>query len=262
MSLPRLQLFEFNDLRWVGADVRDTLIESLSRGLDWGRTLTGLVGPFEEFLDAAGTRQVLDLCAGAGGPALILAKEFRRAGALPPEVRLTDLYPRRRAWERITRGEPTLVGHPEPVDATNIAAELGAGRARAIINAFHHFPPELARGILADAVRVRSPIWISEPFDRNPLLFLSFAPFGLAALLSNPVLTPERTWGKVALTWGLTPLALALSAWDGLVSTLRVYERSELEAMVAPLAADYRWRFGTYRYALGGKGYYFWGVPR
>ncbi len=69
MPLPRLQLFEFNDLDWVGADLRDTVVESLSRGLDWGHTLTGLVDPFAEFLAEAGTDRVLDLCAGAGGPA-------------------------------------------------------------------------------------------------------------------------------------------------------------------------------------------------
>ncbi|MCE7893176.1 MAG: hypothetical protein DYH12_26315 [Sorangiineae bacterium PRO1] len=102
---------------------------------------------------------------------------------------------------------------------------------------------------------------MSEPFERNPLMFLSFAPFGLAALLANPVLTPERTLGKAVLSWGVLPLTLGISAWDGFVSTLRVYEHPELLEMVRPFAADYRWELGTYRYALGGKGYYFWGVP-
>ncbi|MBK7581253.1 MAG: class I SAM-dependent methyltransferase [Myxococcales bacterium] len=261
MRLPRLQLFEFNDLDWVGSDVRDTVVESLSRGLSWGRTLTGMVEPFAEFLDAAGTERVIDLCAGAGGPAEIVVNEFRRVGREPPELLLTDLYPRERAWARVTAREPKIQAHYTALDATAIPAETSHGRARAIINAFHHFPPELAREILADAVRSRASIWVSEAFDRNPLQFLAFAPFGLAALLANPVLTPERTLGKTVLAWGVTPLTLGISAWDGFVSTLRVYEEGELREMVEPFGADYRWEFGTYRYALGGKGYFFWGAP-
>jgi len=261
MPLPRLQLFEFNDLDWVGSDVRDTVVESLSRGLRWGRTLTGLVEPFAEFLDAAGTNRVLDLCAGAGGPAQIVVDEFRRAGREPPEVLLTDLYPRERAWRRLVGVEQSISAHMSSVDATAIPRELGAGRARAIINAFHHFSPGMASSILGDAVRSRSPIWVSEPFDRNPLQFLAFAPFGLAALLANPVLTPERTLGKAVLSWGVLPVTLGISAWDGFVSTLRVYEHPELLEMAREHGDDYRWEMGTYRYALGGKGYYFWGVP-
>jgi SAM-dependent methyltransferase len=261
MALPRLQLFEFNDLEWVGADLRDTIVESLGRGLRWGRTLTGLVEPFSEFLEAAGTDRVLDLCAGSGGPAEILAAELRRAGRPVPEVLLTDLFPRERAWARLEAEEPRIRGHLEPVDATAIPGELGAGRARAIINAFHHFPPAVAGDILSDAMRARAPIWVSEPFERNPLMFLAFAPFGLAALLANPVFTPERTVGKAVLSWGVLPLTLAVSGWDGVVSTLRAYEHDDLMGMVGAHAADYRWVHGHYRYPLGGRGYYFYGVP-
>jgi len=261
MPLPRLQLFEFNDLPWVGADLRDTIVESLSRGLRWGRTLTGMVDPFGRFLAMAGTHEVLDLCSGAGGPAGIIVEEFRRAGQLPPEMLLTDLYPRERAWQRLSAQEPAITAHFAPVDATAIPEQLGAGRARAIINAFHHFPPALATRILEDAVRARAPIWVSEPFEREPLKFLSFAPFGLAALLANPLLTPERTLGKTVLSWGITPVTLAIGAWDGFVSTFRAYTEDDLRGMVGPLGSGYRWEFGTYRYALGGEGYYFFGLP-
>ncbi len=260
-SLPRLQLFEFNDLAWVGADLRDTIVESLGRGLRWGRTLHGLVEPFSRFLEAAGTRRVLDLCAGAGGPAEILVDELSRAGLAPPELLLTDLFPRRSAWERIAARAPTIQGHAEPVDATRIPRELGAGRARVILNAFHHFPPPLASTILLDAMDARAPIWISESFARDPRGFLPFAPFGAAALLANPVLTPEPTVGKAALSWGLLPLSLAVGAWDGVVSTLRVYEHTDLLRMVRDRGRAYTWHAGSYRYPLGGEGHWFWGVP-
>ena len=54
----------------------------------------------------------------------------------------------------------------------------------------------------------------------------------------------------------------AASVFDGVVSTLRVYTREDLEAMVAPFGGAYRWTWGTYDFAPGGRGTYFHGVPR
>lgn len=262
MSLPRVRLFEFNDSAWAPLAVRDTIIESLSRTLDWGRMLRGLVGPFESFLAEAGTTDVLDVCAGAAGPARILAREIHRGGRKPPRFLLTDIFPQLEAWERLRAELPGTIDYvAEPVDATAIAADLSAGRARVIINAFHHFGPELASSILADAVRNAAPIFIAESFDRNPLAFAGFAPAGIPALLLNPLLSPRQRLAKAALTY-LTPVMFAISAWDGVVSTLRVYDESELRAMVAPHGDAMRWTFGRYAVPFGGSGYYFHGVPR
>jgi hypothetical protein len=255
MNLPRLQLFELNDLAATPAPLRETIVESLSRALAWGRMLRGLVAPFRAFLDAAGTDDVLDLCAGAGGPAAILRAEFARAGAAPPRFTMTDLFPRPDAWQGL--GIPYV---DQPVDATAIPPALGAGRARTVINAFHHFPPPLAAAIVADAVRSSRGLFISEAFARNPLQFRQFALPGTAALLANPLLARRNRAAKALLTWA-TPVALLASAWDGLVSTMRVYAEDELRAM-ADAAPGFRWTFGTYEAPFGGRGTYFWGVPR
>lgn len=262
LSFSRAQLFEWNDLPWAPMALRDTIVESLSRTLRWGRMLQGLVGPFGEFLAGSGATEVLDLCAGAGGPARILAEELRRAGVAPPRFLLTDLFPQLEAWATARAEQPGVIDfEPSPVDATKIPPALAAGRARVIINAFHHFPPDLARTILADAVRGSSGIFISEPFDRNPLRFLSFVPVGLAALAVNPVLTSRARLQKALLTWA-TPVALAASAWDGFVSTLRVYSEGELRGMVQGSEGEFRWEYGVYGYPPAGRGYYFYGVRR
>ncbi|MBI2894511.1 MAG: class I SAM-dependent methyltransferase [Deltaproteobacteria bacterium] len=259
--MKRAQLFEFNDLEWVGPDLRDSIVESLSRTLRWGGVLRELVAPFRAFLDEAGTHEVLDLCCGAGGPAEILAAEFRRSGDRSPRFILTDLFPRVLAWERARAADPESIDFfPEPVDATRIPDSLGRGRARVVINAFHHFPPEIARSILADAARSGASIFISEPFDRNPLRFVPWAPMGIAAAMANPVLTPEPRLGKFLITW-FSPVMLSVSAWDGFVSTLRIYTEADLREMVAPFGERYRWEFGRYRYFPLGRGYYFYGVP-
>jgi hypothetical protein len=261
-ALPRLQLFEFNDLPWVPAAVRDTVVESLSRTLDWGHMLEGLVAPFEGFLEGSGAREVLDIGAGGGGPASIVAREITRAGRVPPRFILTDLHPRHAAWAKLRDAQPAAIDFESAsVDATQIPARLADGRARTIINVLHHFPPALASAILEDAVRGSRGVFIAEGFERNPLMFANFAAAGLPALALNPVLSPRDRLAKAALTW-LTPAAMAISLWDGLVSTMRVYSEEELRAMVAPFGGAWRWEYGTFRYPPFGVGYYFFGLPR
>jgi hypothetical protein len=262
MTPPRMQLFEFNDLAWAPRALRDTVVESLSRTLEWGRILRGLVSPFERFLAECGTSELLDIGAGAGGPARIMVREITSQGRKPPRFLLTDLHPRPEAWAKVAAESGGAIDFvAEPVDATSIPPALAEGRARSIINVFHHFPPGLARQVLADAVRGGRGVFVAEGFERNPGSFVSFGPAGLPALLLNPVLSERDRLAKVLLTW-LTPAALAIGIWDGLVSTLRVYTEAELREMVAPFGGHWRWEYGTYAFAPGGRGYYFYGVPR
>lgn len=261
MRLTRRQWFEWNDLAATPAPLRDAIVETLSRTLRWGRMMEGLVTPLREFLTAAGTDEVLDVCAGAGGPAAILADELTRAGGAPRFL-LTDLFPRVPVWDALRAAHPGVIDYvADPVDATAIPAAVAAGRARMVVNAFHHFPPPLAQAIVDDAVAHGKGLFISEAFERNPLAFTRFAPAGLAALAATPLLTRTDRLAKAMYTWA-TPLALLAGTFDGLVSTLRIYDERDLRAMIAPHGDRFRWTYGTYRYPLGGVGTYFWGVPR
>ncbi|HQY62974.1 MAG: hypothetical protein IPF92_11600 [Myxococcales bacterium] len=260
MALPRAQLFEFNDSAWAPPALRESIVEALSRALTWGRMLRGLAGPFSDFLDRAGADSVLDLCSGAGGPAAILARELARQGARAPRFLLTDLHPHPDAWARLASAHPGVVEYEaSSVDATRIPADLGAGRVRVIINALHHFSPDLAGAILRGACERSPGVFVAEGFERNPLLFAAFAVPGLLGLYANPALAPRRKLAKAWLTWA-TPTALVASVWDGLVSTLRVYTEDELRVMVAPLGDAFTWTYGTYPIGALGRGYYFYGV--
>jgi hypothetical protein len=257
MPLPRLQLFEVNDAAWAPPAVREQLIESLSRALDWGGMLRGLSAPFAGFLAETGATEVLDLCAGAGGPASILARELRRAGHRPPRFLLTDLRPHPEAWAALQRQDPEVIDFvAEPVDATAIPALLGTGRARALINGLHHLPPQVASAVLRRAADGSPGIFIAEGFPRSPLRWFPMAPMAALSMLVNPLLSPRRQLQKALLL----PLTLAIGPWDGLVSTLRVYTEPELREMVAPLGDAFRWTSGTWRFPLGGLGTWFAGV--
>ena len=260
MAMQRHHLFEFNDSPWAPVALRETVIESLSRTLQWGRVLEGLVGPFRSFVEQAGVDQVLDLCSGAGGPAAVLVREMGRAGKKPPRFLLTDLQPRPELWSKLRDAHPEAIDFvAEPVDATRIPEAIGKGRARVIVNSFHHFGPELARDILLGACEGAPGVFVAEGFERHPRGFLPFAVAGFPALLLNPILSPGHRLQKAMLTW-LSPIAAAVSVWDGIVSTLRVYSEEELREMVAPLGDAFVWRYGTYRFPVRGLGYYFYGV--
>lgn len=262
MPLPRLQLFEFNDLPIVPAPIRDSVVESLSRVLDWSGMVAAYAAPFERFLTAAGTRQVLDLGSGAGGPAALLVDALRAAGAAPVHFQLTDLHPHPESWARVLVGrEASLTYVAEPVDATAIPAPLAAGRVRTILNVLHHFPPALAQAVLLDAVQTGEGVFVAEGFERNPLRYLPMWPTGIPAMLLNPVLSPRDNVAKALLTW-FTPTAALVGLWDGVVSTLRVYTEAELRAMVAPAGDNFEWTYATYDYGVGGRGYNFSGVRR
>jgi hypothetical protein len=258
----RRQLFEFNDSSWAPRALRDTIVESLSRALSWGHLMAGLVAPFEEFVARAGVDEVLDLGSGAAGPARILVEEIDRAGRRPPRFVLTDLLPQLAAWTAAREAFPEHIDFiGEPIDATAIPPAVAGGRARVIINVFHHFPPELAQSILRDAVAGSAGVFIAEAFDRNPLRFAPFIPVGVLSLIANPFLAArDRAW-KALMTFA-SPIVVGASIWDGLISTMRVYSRDELEAMVAPLGDRFEWTWGYHHFSPGGRGYYFYGVPR
>jgi hypothetical protein len=259
MALPRLHLFEFNDSPWAPAPVREALIEALSLALDWGRMLRGAVGPFATFLEQTGATEVLDLCAGAGAPAAILARELRLAGKRPPRFLLTDLMPHAGLWAALQEQDPEAIDFVEgPVDATCIPPGLGAGKARMIVNALHHLPPRLAGEVLRGACAGGPGVFVIEGFERSPARFFPMAPMGLWALVANLWRTPRNRLAKVLLF----PATLLAAPWDGLVSTLRVYTEAELREMAAPLSGEFDLSYGTFPFPLGGRMYWFSAVRR
>jgi hypothetical protein len=259
MALPRLHLFEFNDTAWAPVAVREALIEALSHALDHGHMLQGLALPFAQFLDRTGATEVLDLCAGAGGPAAVLARELRAAGRRPPRFLETDLQPHPETWAQLKAADPEAIDFvPGSVDATAVPPELARGRVRLVINGLHHLRPPLAQAVLRAACADSPGVFVAEGFERNPLRFLPIAPRGIVGLAGVPLRSPRRRLAKALLL----PLSLVAAAWDGVVSTLRVYTEAELRAMVEPAGDAFEWSYGTWDFGLGGRSYWFAGVRR
>ncbi|HKU38234.1 MAG TPA: hypothetical protein VJR89_08805, partial [Polyangiales bacterium] len=149
----RRQLVELEDLAWFPRVLRDggtAFLEFAERSSGHGRKL---VAPLVRALDATGEAHLVDLCSGGGGPAANVVSELAKHGR-DVRVTLTDRYPNAQAFAHAAAASGGKVtGRLEAVDATDVPRELTGFRT--LWNAFHHFPPELARKILSDAVAQR-----------------------------------------------------------------------------------------------------------
>jgi hypothetical protein len=238
----RLHLFELGDQPWLPAPVHRGLTEFLAFAANLAPvTYARFAERLREAMAATGDRTILDLASGAGGPvpsllALLAARDY------PVTARLSDLRPHREALAQVAAasgGAITVV--PEPVDAAAVPPALDGFRL--IANAFHHFRPEAARRVLADAVRQRRGIAVLEATERRWAALLTTLLSPLVVWALTPFMRPRRL-DRLALTY-LVPLIPLCTAWDGLVSCLRVYSPDELRALAASLPAnDHVWEAG------------------
>lgn len=260
VSMGRMHLVELEDQPWFPTTLRDggtAFLEFAERTSGHGRML---VAPLERALDATGETRLVDLCSGGGGPAASIADELAKRGRTVT-VTLTDRYPNLPAFERAAReSRGNVVGRAEPVDATAVPAELRG--VRTIFNAFHHFTPEQARKVLADAVAQRQPIGVFEVVSREFPMLLGLLLTPITVTFSMPLWRPFR-WPWLLWTW-IVPVMQAFVLWDGLVSWLRIYGVDELRALVAEIdAPDWDWDIGTVK--LGNAplhGTYLVGYPK
>jgi hypothetical protein len=239
--MARLHVFEFEDQSWFPALLRAQMTDYLVYSV---RLLRGFpsyaASRLAPALRARGQRRLVDLGSGSGGvmPEVVRAladEQEIQAGAL-----LTDRYPSG-AHAAEAREKPTgrVDFHPDPVDATHVPADLHG--ARTLFLSFHHFRPEPARKILADAVRAGSGIAIFELTERRLISMLGAVPgIPIMVLLLTPFIRPFQ-WSRLLFTY-LLPILPLLIFWDGLVSHLRTYSVEELEQLVAELdAPDWHW---------------------
>ena len=239
----RLHLIEIIDQKWCPANIRDGITDFLR----WFEHFTNIYRPvfprLKRFLLEFRSERIVDLCSGSGGPWVTLYRGFNDVKEYEPTVWLTDIYPKCPAFEAsrsLSSGKIRF--YPEPVSATSVPANLSGFRT--MFSAFHHFPPQEARSILADAVRNRQAIAICEISQRHPLtiLIMCFSPFFV--LLATPFIKPFRWW---RLFWTyLIPVIPFAFMFDAIVSCLRTYSCKELCELTEGVdgGSSYYWEIG------------------
>jgi hypothetical protein len=242
----RLELQEIHDHPGFPGFLRDLVTDALQSLWEFGNSYRPVLGRLLDGMERAGTREVLDLCSGGGGPWLRLIREPDLQ--LPPGivVRLTDKYPNRAAFARASQVSPMLQSESDSIDATRIPERLDGFRT--IFSSFHHFGPDSARQVLADAASQQRGVGIFEMARRSPRTMLTICCLPLLSWLLAPSIRPFR-WSRLFWTYVL-PLVPFVLFYDGLVSCLRAHSQEELEELVRPLSSsEYRWTIGE---ELGG----------
>jgi hypothetical protein len=261
--MARVHLFELEDQPWFPRVLRDAGTAYLEFAARVAGHSKALAPKLAEALARSGEKRIVDLCSGGAGPVAEVVDALAVRGT-EVHALLTDFYPNQGSLARVAaRSAGRIDWLREPVDATQVPRSLAG--LRTIFNAFHHFRPETARGIVADATEAGRPIAIFELVGRDwlALLGILFAPLTFA--LALPFLRPFR-WLWLPLTY-LVPILPLFVLWDGLVSCLRVYSPSELQAIVDSLEPRHRdaydWEIGRIRLP-GPPVYatYLVGVPR
>ncbi len=226
----RFHFIELEDLPGWPKVFRDGMTDYLETVVRLTNPYAVVVPKLAAALEACQATHVLDLCSGAGGPWAILLPmlQYRK-----PVVLLTDFYP--------NPAHTTLPYHPEPVDATAVPATLLGFRT--LFASFHHFRPEQARAILADAVAKRQGIAVFEATARTfwGVFGMLFVP--IAVWLFTPQIRPVRL-SRLFWTYVLPVLPLAI-LFDGVVSCLRTYTPDELRELVVGLDESYTWEIGS-----------------
>lgn len=256
----RLQLVELEDLAWFPRAVRDGGTDWLAFVANATRAFAPVAPKIRAVMAATGTDQVVDLCSGGGGPWLTLERDLAATG--PVRVELTDRFPNLAAFRDVrARSGHRLAFREFPVDATDVPGHLEG--VRTIFNAFHHFRPDVARAILADAVRKRRGIAVFDAVTHRGVGVVGIPLQVPAILLLTPFVHPFR-WSRLLFTYAI-PLIPALVVFDGTVSILRAYLEDELRELVAtmPDHDSFTWDIGSI--LLGGLPVgltYLTGVPR
>jgi hypothetical protein len=237
----RFHLSELEDQEWCPDIIRESIVDTL-------RVATHFFGFYREvpavllrIFRQTGDRKIVDLCSGGGGPWESLHKSFT-SGEDPYQIYLTDINPNHAVLSQLqeeTNGRVKFI--EKSVSALSFPQELDGFRT--LFTCFHHFKPEQAQQVLADAVDNGQGIAIFEFTRRHPLSILMMFSAVVGPLFFVPFMRPFR-WSRIVLTYLLPVIPLA-ALWDGVVSCLRSYTEEELQEMTEAFAGSgYQWEVG------------------
>lgn len=244
----RFHLFEWEDQPWLPAVFRDFITDHLryTSNEEMRRPINVAIAQrLKGVLERAGTARIVDLCAGAGGPLVNIGRILAQEMQCSVQILVTDLYPNVAAFRELeAQSNGTITARYESTSALDVPSEITG--VRTLFTALHHFKPNQAHLVLADAVRKRAPIAVFEPLERTVRMVLLL---GIASFIRGFTHTPRvgsLTFQRFLVTY-VVPLAPLIFAWDGIVSVLRSYTPDELHRLASCVqATGYRWETGRF----------------
>ncbi len=241
----RIQFIELHEQPWVPSFLRHYVTDALQFGFNLFNVYASVAPLLERALNSTGSRSIVDLGSGAGGPWVQLSERLQasqRDQQPALQICLTDRYPNLAAFENIRAASENRIDfYTDAVDATNVTSQLKG--LRTMFTSFHHFPPEAARAILQNAVDAGEGIAVFEITRRAPRTLALTLGFDLALSIATAWIRPFR-WSRLLWTY-LIPIVPFILLFDGVVSCLRSYKPREMREIVAKLtASEYQWEVG------------------
>lgn len=267
--MKRIHLFEFEDFSWFPTSWRTgmtNLIVVLQKMMGIPKVLSDLLHNIRERHPFS---EIVDTGSGSGGALIDAVKVYNNEYSGDPlSLTLTDLNPNPSFVERINSlNNPNLKYLPEPVDARHLG-QTPKG-LKTMMNSFHHMTPEVAKNILKSAVESRQPLLIYEMAENKVPLIIWWLllPLSLVILMimtwfMTPFVKP-LTFKQLLFTY-LIPIIPLAYAWDGQVSSVRMYTFEDIEVLLQDLRADdYEWVVDRPLNKKGKPvGYYILGLPK
>ncbi|TGD56714.1 hypothetical protein [Flavobacterium humi] len=236
--MSRIHLFEFEDMNWFPAFLRNYITDFLQFLSNKTNMFQKGIPIIEKGLDKTGTSLIVDLASGGGGGMLRINEELSKTNRIF-KILLTDYYPNLAAFEYTKKKSSNFYSIDTPVDARNVPENLKGLRTQFL--SFHHFNPTDAQQILQNAVNAKSGIAIFEAQERSAASIVSMLFSPITVFIMTPFIRPFRL-GRIVFTY-LIPIVPLVVLWDGLVSSLRTYSVAEMKALVAKLdnADGFEW---------------------
>jgi hypothetical protein len=239
--MSRLHIFEWEDQPWFPEIFRNFITDHLVFLVS--RAFAPAMPKLAEAMKSSGHNTIVDLCSGGGGPLPALLPELSDELGESVNATLTDLYPNIEAFEEAkAKSDGDIDYRKESTSAIDCPESLEGFRT--IFTALHHFRPEGAKKILADAVDKQVPIAAFEAQERSfaQLIVIPFVIF-VSAFIMTPFVG-RLSVGRVFFTY-IIPLAPLFFTWDAVVSCLRTYDPDELKELTEELHKNsYRWEIG------------------
>lgn len=247
--IPRIHLFEWEDFSWFPKGLRDPMtdfLEFISHKSQMFQVVAPIIG---QYMTHRKCKQITDLASGGGGPWRQLIPSLEE---LHPQfkVLLTDKYPNLKAFDKLASEFPNHVEYSrEPVDLLNYKDTTNSLQTQFL--SLHHFRPTQVEAIFRNAATHNQSILIVEGQERNLLSLIAMLFSPINVLIMTPFIRPV-TAGRIVFTY-LIPLLPLLVLWDGVVSVLRTYKKSELEnlAQKADPEGMLKWTYGRGKGLVG-----------
>ncbi len=228
--MSRIHLFEFEDLQWFPAFLRNYMTDFLQFLTNKSKLFRPIIPIIEKGIERSDKNKIIDLSSGGGGGLLWIGQELQKRNP-DLSIVMTDLYPNIPAFTYTKQQSKNFEYIADPVDARDIPDKLKGLRTQFL--SLHHFRPEDAKKILQNAVDTKQNIAVFEGQERSlaSIFAMIFSP--ITVLLVTPFIKPFSL-GRIVFTY-LIPLVPVFVLWDGVVSSLRTYSVKEMETLVEGL---------------------------